>query len=368
MVSKLCQYFQGKTIRHYSGIMAISISVLAGFVLGSCEGAPADGPTSLPGVIQDVVVHNVFSKDVQIADWTEEEGGIHIYDPSQFSMGFVRQEDRYVPPVQLPQNDELHLLTGQPLLLDLIVISQRHSTLLISVLVDYQQVPFTLDGMLSLLHEIRVEEGGDLYIPMQIDISEPGAHDFIIVAFRDPYNRPWDHEARDDCRVSGRRAVVIIDDIDEPVQTVIPDVVGVPPPPDVDFGVRVLFADVPTSPSDSSHPSQRQMRMTARGNAGELFRYQLWLSNYDLPDETVDYGLMRFLDFHQTEFKGKNLYVAHFDGRQEAIVEDQLELPAQPSVHEAQIVYVFDPYKSLLRNEVLAPFVFSSGCLGIDAR
>ena len=366
-------YLPRNTIfRFPAGMLILLISVT--MALDACSVFPQllqSTPTLPPPSIQDVIVHQTFSAQVQIAHWTTEEGGVKIYDPSQTGIGFVRPEDRSTPPGQLPQNEELHLRSGEPLLLDLIVNAAQSTTFLVTVMLDYQQVPFLLDGQYGLLHEIKVEEEGDLYIPLQIDVSEPGAHDLIIMAFINPYNRPWDHDARDlafGCLLSGRRAVIIVNDADRPVRKITPDLFGAPPPPGVDFGIRVLFADMPASPSDTTHPSQRQMRMTAYGQAGENFRYQLWLSNYDLPDDVVDYGLVRFLDYHQVDFKGKDLFVVHFDGRQEAIMEDSFVLPSQPGVHEAQIVYVFDPYKSVLRGEVLAPFVFSSGCLGIEAR
>lgn len=338
--------------------------------LGACSAFPRTGqPVPSPAAIQDVVVHRVLSEQSQTANWTIEEGGVQIYDSSQAGLGFVRPEDRNTPPSQLPPNEELHIQSGEPLRLDLVANAAQDSTFLVTTLVDYQQVPFSLDGQYGLLHEIRVENGGYLYVPIQIDINGPGAHDLIIMAFRDPYNRPWDQDVRNSafgCLVSGRRAVVIVDNVDSPAQKTGPNIWGVSPPEEVDFGVRVLFADMPASPLDTTHPSQRQMRMTAYGQAGESFQYQLWLSNYDSPDDVVDYGLMRFLDFHQIDFKGENLFIAHFEGRQETIVEDSFLLPLQTGVHEVQIVYVFDPYKSVLRGEVLAPFVFSSSCLGID--
>jgi hypothetical protein len=358
---------------HFLSLRLISVLIIWMAVgAGACSASVQPiQPTFPPLTIQDLVMHHTLSKETWIAHWTPEEGGVKIYDASQAGIGFVRPEDRYTPPNQLPQNDELHIRSSEPLLLDLVVIAAQDSTFLLTVLLDYQQVTFSLDGQSGLLHEIRVEKEGDLYIPIKIDVSGPGAHDLIIIAFRDPDNRPWDQDARDlafGCLLSGRRAVVVVDNIDRPVREITPDISGVAPPSGVDFGIRVMFADMPASPSDTTHPSQRQMRMTAHAQVGESFPYQLWLSNYDLPNDIVDYGLMRFLDFHQVDFKGKDLYVAHFEGRQEAIVEDSFVLPSQPGVHEAQIVYVFDPYKSVLRSEVLAPFVFSSGCLGIEAR
>jgi hypothetical protein len=369
---------QRKPVFHpLTRILIFASLTLTAFVAVDCKPfLQSAQSTPQPVTIQDVVVHEAFSNQVWTANWTLEEGGVKIYDPSQAGLGFVRPADRYTPPGQLPQNEEFHLRPGEPLLLHLVVNAAQSSTFLLTVLLDYQQIPFTLDGQYGLLHEIKVksEDGASavtIYIPAQITIGGPGAHDLIIMAFNNPHNRPWNHEARDlvfGCNLHGRRTVVIVGDSSRPVQEIMPDVYGAAPPAKVDFGLRVMFADMPASPIDTTHPSERQMCMTAHGEAGGTFRYQLWLSNYELPDDTVNYGLMRFLDFHQIDFKGKDLFVAHFDGRQEAITEDSLVLPTQLGIHELQIVYVFDPYKSVLRGEVLAPFIFSSSCLGIEAR
>ncbi|MCE5293104.1 MAG: hypothetical protein LLF94_00635 [Chlamydiales bacterium] len=347
--------------------------------LSACSAfTPAVEPTMSPNTIKDVVVHESYSQDVQTKRWALEEGGSKIKNSTQVGLGFVRLEDSNTSPDQLPQNDELHLNSGEPLKLNLILEAGQSSTFLVTVLVDYKQAAFSLDGQYGLLHEVYVESSGDLntpiedlYIPIEIDITGQGAHDVFILAFGNPYDRAWDSEGRDggsSCQTASRRTVVIVDEVENPFQSIKPDVFGVSPPPEVDFGLYLIFADVPASSVDTSHPSTRQMKMTEHGRAGKEFKYQLWLSNYNLPDDVVDIGYMRFLDYHQINFKGKDLFVTHFDGRQEAIVDDSIVLPIQKGVHELQIIYVFNPYKSILNGEVLGPFVLSSSCMGIDVR
>lgn len=353
-------------ISSYVIFLFVALTLLCG-----CSGNPAPVQTAAPGErIQDVVTHESFSDQAEIIAWSIDEGGVRIYDSSQAGIGFVRPEDRHTPPSRLPQNDELRLDSGEPFKVDLVINAAQDSTFLITAIVDYQQVPFTLDEKFGLLHEVSVKKEGALYVPLQIDISGSGAHDFIIMAFRDPYNRDrWDENERDlgqGCIVTGKRAVIIVDDNDQPFKEVTPDILGVPQPDEVDFGLRVMFANPPATKLDKSHPSQRQMSFLQRGKASRTFSYQLWLSNYQLPDDVVDYGLMRFFDFHQVDFSGRDLFVAHFDGPQEAIVDDDITLPEQAGLHELQIVYIFNPYKSVLNQEVLARYVFSSSCVGID--
>ncbi|GAP15152.1 hypothetical protein LARV_02934 [Longilinea arvoryzae] len=340
-------------------------------LLCGCSSNQAPVTTAAPGErIQDVITHGSFSDQVETIEWSIDEGGVRIYDSSQAGIGFVRPEDRHTQPSRLSQNDELRLDSGEPLKVDLVINAAQESTFLITAIVDYKQVPFMLDEKFGLLHEVSIKNEGALYVPLQIDISGSGAHDFIIMAFRDPYNRDrWDENERDlgqGCIVTGKRAVIIIDDNDLPFKDVTPDVQGVSQPAEVDFGLRVMFANSPASILDKSHPSKRQMSFIQTGKASRTFPYQLWLSNYELPDAVVDYGLMRFFDFHQVDFVGRDLFIAHFDGQQEVIVDDDITLPDQAGLHELQIVYVFDPYKSVLNQEVLARYVFSSSCVGID--
>lgn len=358
--------------RNRSFLLRIILFLCVILITSNCSNIrqfPSDGLPSSAS-IQDVVIHDVLSEQTYIAQWTIAEGGNTIYDLTQVGLGFVRPEDRFISPDQLPQNEELRINTGEPLKLDLVANAAKGSVFLVTALLDYKQIPFILDGQYGLLHQIEVKENGDLYIPIQIDVDGKGAHDLTMIAFISPYNRPWNQDSRDlvnGCLTSGRRAVVIVDNVDKPVQEIQPDVYGISPPLGVEFGYRVMFSNMPAL-FDNKHPSQRQMRMTQSERPGGTFRYQLWLSNYNLPENKVDYGLVRFLDFHQVLFKGKNLFVIDFTGRQEAIIEDSYRLPQQTGVHEAQIIDVFDPYKSILRREVLAPFVFSSSCLGIYVR
>lgn len=344
------------------GLLLAALVILS---LPGCSSTP-QGSSGTTSWRADVVAHPTFSDQVHVAHWAEGTQVESIQDPSQIGLGFVRPQDRNTPPPELPQNVELRIDEGQPLQLDLVLNTAVSRIFLVTALVDYKQVPFSLDGKTGLLHEVNVEQGGQTYLPVEIEVNGRGAHDLILLAFADPYDRPWDDAYRKTLLLEvGRRAVVIVGDEDRPFRDVRPDVYGAPVPERIHFGLSMAFAEPPNSPEDGSHPSERQMRMAAEGKPGEAFPYQLWVSNYNFPNDVADYAMLRFLDFHQIDFKGKDLYVAHLDGPQECIIDDSVLLPNEPGVHELQIVYVFDPYKSLLRNEVPAAFVMASQPLGI---
>ncbi len=345
--------------------------VMGAGVFFSCSYNQEIIDTSSTSEVEDVVMHSLFSEKVVRKNWNMSEGGNTVYDITQVGMGLIRPEDNDTLPKDLPQNDEFNATSTQPFQLTLIINAAQNTTFLVTTLLDYKQVEFKLDGESGLLHEVQFSGNGDLYLPYELLIPEPGAHDLIVMAFVNPFNRPIDGVIREtpmNCLTAGTRSVIIVDNNYKPINSAKPNILGTSPPPEIDFGMRVLFADLPQTPSDLSHPSQRQMKMSETSHEGEEFKYELWLSNYNMPDDMVDYALMRFFDYHQIDFKGEDMYIVHFDGREEAIVEDSVMMPNENGIHEIQIIYVFDPYKSLLRNEVLSRFVFSSSCLGVSVK
>lgn len=309
--------------------------------------------------IPEVVAHTSFSDEARFANWDLE-----MPDTTALGIGFVRPEDRDTPPLERPQIVEMRVPEGEPLSSYLLLRSGERATLLVTVLLDYQQVCFNLDGQEGLLHEVVVEPGGDLELPLRLAVDEQGAHDLVVIAFKEPYNRPADPQYRNRMfqRLVGRRAVVVVGRMEDPVHSPAPDVAGSPPPPEVTFGLRVAFCTAPTD--QESHASNRFMAL-AQAESSETLAYQLWVSNYD-GETPVDYALVRFQDFHQRHLKGKDMVVVHLEPGDEAMIDDSLIVPAEPGVHELQVVYVMDPYRSILRDEVTTPFVFGSNTVGIE--
>ncbi|HAL62059.1 MAG TPA: hypothetical protein DCP08_06600 [Chloroflexi bacterium] len=309
--------------------------------------------------IPDVVVHTSFSDEVGVASW-----GIEKPDVTAMGIGFVQPEHRDIPPLERPQTEEIRVANGEPFSSYLLLSSGQRTTLLVTALLDYKQVPFSLDGHEGLLHEITVEPGGDLELPMRLAVVKPGAHDLVVVAFKEPYDRPMDPGYRDRMfqRLVGRRVVIVVGGVEEPIQTPAPDILGSPPPPEVTFGLRVAFATAPTGAE--THPSKRFMAF-GQGRCNETFPYQLWVSNYH-GETPVDYALVLFQDFHQVQLKGKDMVVVHLEAGHEVTIDDGLMLPAEPCIHELQVVYVIDPYRSILRDEVTDPFVHGSNAVGIQ--
>jgi hypothetical protein len=346
----------GIVLRCYKRLACGLLWPLLAALLSAC----AVHPTSVVSdVVPDVIVHTSMSDEARFARWDIEKP-----DVSAIGIGFVRPEHRDIPPLERPQTEEMRVADGETFSSYLTLSSGQQTTLLVTALLDYQQVPFDLDGRDGLLHEVTVDPGGDLELPVRLEVSEPGAHDLVIVAFKEPHNRSMDPEYRDRMfqRLVGRRAVIVVGGLEKPVHTPAPDVEGSPPPPEVTFSLGVAFATAPTQAK--THPSKRFMA-SAQGQCNGTFPYQLWISNYQ-GETPVNYALVVFQDFHQVQLRDKDMLVVHLEAGHEAIVDDSLTLPAEPGVHELQVVYVMDPYRSILRDEVADPFVVGSNCAGIE--
>lgn len=349
--------FPGRFLRGLTaGLSVVALLLGCAGELGVVTGTSTDRSGSC---IPDIVVHSSLSAEAGYTDW-----GNQLHHATSLGIGFVRPEHRHLAPDERPQTEEVRVEDGHVLSWYLILSSGEPTTVLVTVLLDYLQVPFSLDDKEGLLHEVRVDPTGDLELPMHVEIDGPGAHDLLVIAFKEPYDRPLDAEYRDTLhqRLVGRRAVVVVEGVAEPAHQPTPDLIGSPPPPDVTFGIPVSFAQPPDT--GTSHPSKRFLH-TIEGQPKEVVPYQLWLSNYH-GEAAVDYGLVLFQDFHQVFLQGKNLFMVHLDAGHEAIVDSSLTLPPQPGIHELQAVLVFDPYRSIKRGEVADPFVRGSNCLGVQ--
>mgnify|MGYP001178230027 CR=1 FL=1 len=308
--------------------------------------------------IPDVVVHELFSPSAYLNNTPEVQArGI--------SVGFVWPEHRDEHPSQRPQTVEVSLATSELFAPLLIVQMKEETTALVSVLLDFKQIEFELDGQMGLLHEIRLEPGTELEIPIKVDIADPGTHELAVLVFADPYNGSLDPMYRMSglsSKVGGRRAIVVVGDRAEVAGVMPPARAGHAIPEDVAFSlVGVMFASSPTS--RNSHPVDRQLYV-AQGRAGEPFHYQLWVSNQG-SNQATEFALVAFQDYHQVLVDDLDVTVARLEADQEAIIDSHVSLPLTPGVSQMQVVYILDPYKSILHEEVTAPFTLATERIAI---
>jgi hypothetical protein len=318
-------------------------------------------PSSVPNVvvIEDVVTHPAFSEQVAVSpEWGTPRG---------LGIGYVFPNERNLPPDQRTQSEEIQLQEGEPFAPYLFLHTPESTTVLVSMLLDYQQIEFELDGKIGLLHEIKVKPNGDLELPINVDIKEKGTHDLVVVAFGDPYNNsldPFYWSSGVSVQTIARRAVVIVGDDASAARELPQPLTGQSVPDEVELGLEVAFA---TDPVDSgSHPAERQLYV-ATGASGEAFSYQLWVSNLD-GQSALNYAIVTFNNFHQVPVNGNDVTTVLLQPDEELIVDTSVLLPAEPGINKMQMIYLLDPYKSVLHEEVKAAFVFSSFRVAIEAK
>lgn len=304
--------------------------------------------------IQDIVVHNGFSPEVYMdKSWVEAPG---------LGIGFVWLEDKDKPPDLRPQTEEVSLT--EPGIFDplLILVTDQEIPALVTVLLDFQQIDFELDGQVGLLHEVTLVPGVDLEIPLRVNIENPGMHELMVLAFTDPYNSSLDPMYRmSESKMVGRRAIVFVGDKRESARQFPSALPGVPIPKDVSLGLGVSFASPPTR--RQPHPADQQLYV-GEGKAGELFPYRIWASNYQ-GEAGSDYAFVIFQDYHLVPVYGNDVTIIHLEPDEEAIIDTDIKLPRETGVSQMQIVYIFDPYKSILHDEVRAAFVLHSERIAI---
>jgi len=282
------------------------------------------------------------------------------------SIGLVRAEHRSVPPLERAQNAEFTLESGEPLRLFLVLRAGLPSTMLVTALVDYQQVPILLNEERALLHEVPLEADVVVELPLEIEVGGPGAHDLVLVAFHNPHDRPFDesYRLRMSQRLVGKRARVIVGDSEAPVLDVVPSLTGALPPPELrdQFLQLVTYARVAGARSEE-HPTRRVLHM-GEGQAGQEYPFQLRISG--ARDRQMTYAIVQFMDYEQIDIEDLQVLFVRLGPGEEALLDGSLTLPSIPGVHELQAVYIADPYESLLAGA--DPIVTGSPAVGIDVR
>ena len=350
--------------------MALLFTALYVVMFAGCQSADRTpvqstdniSPRSVSG-ISDVIVHDSYPKSALLTPLPSWRTG-----PGK-GIGFVRSEDRDTDPLDRPQTVELRVQEGD--LLDIFLILSngegRPRTFLVTLILDYRQVEFELDGREGLLHEVSVPVKTDMEMPLRVQVSGSGAHDLQVMAFDYPYNLSLDQDYRMDLAgyVIGRRAVIVVGENEAPVRALSPSANGWPSPPEVTFRPRIGFAS--KDGTGEVHPSGRQLYV-AQAAAGDPYRFQLYSNNPQKEENAAVYAIVFFLDFHQVNIMDQEVLVIRLEPGEEVINDIEVLLPRQPGIRQFQALYVFDPYKSILRKEVMSSFVFGSPRISIEAK
>lgn len=340
----------------FMGVLLVVISFLIYQSINGQNKATVFKPVD----IENVVRHTTHSNQVRVGPQWEIPRGLGI--------GFVWPEERDLSPDKRSPNEEI-ILGDKKIFESLLILSTtQETTVLVCVLLDYKQISFELDGQAGILHEIKIFPGGDLEVPIKVKIDKPGIHDLIVLAFDDPYNGSLEPGFRSSFNVDtvGRRARIIAGNDTEILFQLPAAIRGNPAPNGSTLSLGVAFATFPFFYEKNTHPSERQLYV-AQGKIGEPFKFQIWASNLN-GQEGSDYALVMFKNFHQVPINDQEMVLLNLMPGEEKILDAEIGLSSRAGVDQLQIIYVFDPYKSILNEDVRAPFVFNSPRIAIEVR
>ncbi|MBA3944359.1 MAG: hypothetical protein H0X37_07325 [Herpetosiphonaceae bacterium] len=310
-------------------------------------------------VIRDVVVHSSLSSQVDIRPFPAGISG-------ERGLGYVRAEDRTLPVTQRPQNDEFRLVATNNFNPWLILLNNTASpkTFLITTILDYRQVPFTLDGKPSLLQLVEVPAHKEMNIPFSLDSLTPGRHDVQVVGFEDPFNMTLDMNYRSDIHgnVISRRTAVVVGDTQTPARTL--DVLSNASIPNTKGPVNldVMFLRRSVGHTEPISPLRRALVYTDTVLLGQPYPLQIVVSRLSekAPQPDAVRAVVPFLDYHQITLDGKDVLAVRLEPSTEAVVNADLMLPKERGVHQFQAIYLDNPYANMLQDTQTSPFVMGS--------
>jgi hypothetical protein len=147
------------------------------------------------------------------------------------------------------------------------------------------------------------------------------------------------------------------------VNSLPPPIKGHPIPADVGLGFRANFATVQSN--SNTHPSDIERQLyVGTGQSGEDYNFQIWLSNLH-GDNDANYALILFHNFHQVSVQEEEAITAHLAPNEETYFDAAVQLDESAGLNQLQMVFVYDPYKSISNQEVWLPYVYSSARIAI---
>lgn len=302
-------------------------------VLTACS--ISDGSGS-PSGRAEWVRHTEWSAGTWLTQWSATKGSTSL------AVGFVRPEDRDIPPDQRTNLiTRFQIQAGQPFTALLILKSgyAEPYPVLVSVFLNYEQVPCSLDGQPGLLHYLEIEPGVDMEIPIEAPVNTAGWHDLFVVAFRTPEIHPADQMTRMRLGVGGLRAVICSGNCTLSPRSLPEALIGQGTTAN-NFNARAF----PLLPDDGTPPKQRLLFST-NASPGKALEMELWARNPNA--ELRDYLVLPLFDFQQIPFAGSKVLHLQMPPGSELLVPGSIQLPGDRGAHELQFLSISDPYHSL---------------------
>ncbi|HEY0607530.1 MAG TPA: hypothetical protein VGD58_31720 [Herpetosiphonaceae bacterium] len=289
----------------------------------------------------------------------------------QRGLGYVKPEDLQLAADQRPQNAEFRLTSTTSFNPFLVLLNNTEApkTILLTTVLDYRQVSFTLDNQDGLLHLVTIPAHSEVNIPLRLTIAEPGRHDLYVVAFEDPFNLSLSIRDRNDTygKAFSRRTTVVVGDSDAPTRVLDVADIGAIPSPKGQLSLHIMFVQRPADSTAIVSPPERNLVYTDTVSLGQPYPLQMVVTANHEAKAGV-HAIVPFLNYHQVPVNGQDVLALRLEADEEAVINADIALPDEAGVHQLQMVYLIDPYSDLLTETDVYPFVQSSFRIAIVAQ
>jgi hypothetical protein len=217
---------------------------------------------------------------------------------------------------------------------------------LLTCMLDYRQVPCIWDGEDTELYAVSLDGGETIRIPMITPPLSDDFHDFIVIAFGNPFSEDLtdDYRIRTDLNYLYRSRLLFVP---EAFEEGMPYVAAVAEEDWIRGEAENLYLE---GVIQNQEPNADELRAwtVVEAEAGEWIDYNLQIGSH--PDGVGSrLAIMAFLDYRQITFDGEDQWVIYADleAGTAATVPVRLQAPLESGIHELLIVHTYDPFAML---------------------
>lgn len=239
----------------------------------------------------------------------------------------------YAVPGETPFRGVFQLLNRQP--------TEEY---LLTCVLDYRQVPCTLDERRQLLYRFSMGENEERFIPFETPSLVAGFHDLTLLAISEPDVHDLEPHFRLGTEIGylhTARAVLLVGD--EPYQSPGLEYVTGRPRPEGTVPLNGIVVN------QDENPREFRAWLTQDARPGQSVEYFVHLGNDAPAAPTITLAVVVFLDYQQIPLDGEEQWVTYVSlpSGTGADIPARFTAPEEPGVHELMVVIVYDPYRML---------------------
>ena len=222
----------------------------------------------------------------------------------------------------------------------------RATDYLLTCVLDYQQIPCLWEDETepAYHYSVSLSAGQIRNIGFKTPEITEGAHDFVVLAFRNAFSTKLDYEYRistDFNYFHAPRIVLLAGDSTEFPE--LPDSSLITGEPDIlPMPLDGLLV------TQSSSVDRISAWLMQPASPDEIFDYTIYLGNYSRPEDTRHYAVMSFLNYRQVPLsEQQDVMFANLDFLEQTTFEASVQAPADEGIYELVVIYATDPYTML---------------------